>query len=170
MIDESVINFALYEDSVEFLGQAQVQLPSITLLSQTISGAGIGGNVETVIQGQVDVMNATINFRTLTKESMRLFEPRRHNLELRVAQQNEDNLNGQINIGTVKHVLVVIPKTYNGGNIAPASPSDGSIETSVRYWATYIDGVKTLEVDPFNFIFFMNGVDYLADVRAALGK
>ena len=27
-----------------------------------------------------------------------------------------------------------------------------------------------LEIDILNFIFFVNGVDYLADVRKALGK
>ena len=40
----------------------------------------------------------------------------------------------------------------------------------MTYFATYIGGVKVLEIDILNFIFFVNGVDYLADVRKALGK
>ena len=40
----------------------------------------------------------------------------------------------------------------------------------MTYFATYIDGAKVLEIDILNFIYFVNGVDYLADVRKALGK
>ena len=35
---------------------------------------------------------------------------------------------------------------------------------------TYINGKKVRELDPLNFICYINGVDYLAGVRAALGK
>ena len=48
-------------------------------------------------------------------------------------------------------------------------PSNGSGEYAVRYWATYIDGKKVREVDQLNFICYVNGTDYLADVRKALG-
>ena len=50
-IDQSVINFAVYEDSVEYLGMSKVTLPDVTFLTQSISGAGVGGNVEAVILG-----------------------------------------------------------------------------------------------------------------------
>ena len=62
------------------------------------------------------------------------------------------------------------PFCYTGGSIAPATPTNGSGEYSVRYWATYIDGAKVREIDPLNFICVVNGVDYLADVRKAIGK
>ena len=99
--DESVINFAVYEDSVEYVGMAGVTLPNLAAIVQTLSGAGIAGN---------------------------------------------------------------------GGTVAPAAPTNGSGEYSVRYWATYIDGAKVREIDPLNFICEVNGVDYLADVRKAIGK
>lgn len=41
---------------------------------------------------------------------------------------------------------------------------------AVSYYATYIDGKKKLEIDPLNYIYYVNGKDYLADVRKALGK
>ncbi len=40
----------------------------------------------------------------------------------------------------------------------------------MTYYATYIDGKKVLEIDILNFIYYVNGVDYLEDVRKALGK
>lgn len=107
---------------------------------------------------------------TSTEQSVRLSAPRRHNIDLRAAQQIEDTVAGEVKVQNIKHILVVIPKTDTGGSIAPAAPTNGSGEYAVRYWATYIDGVRTREVDPLNFICYVDGTDYLADVRKALGK
>jgi P2 family phage contractile tail tube protein len=89
---------------------------------------------------------------------------------LRVAQQDKDTVSGQTKVVPLKHVFVVKPKKLNPGKVAPASPADASGEYAVTYWATFIDGAKTLEIDILNFIYFVNGTDYLADVRKALGK
>ena len=168
--DESVINFAVYEDGVEYVGMATATLPNLSAIVQTLSGAGIAGNVEVPVLGHYDVMSLTLNFRTTTEQSVRLSEPRRHNIDLRAAQQIEDTVAGKVKVQSVKHILVVVPKTDTGGSIAPASPTNGSGEYSVRYWATYIDGSKVREIDPLNFICEVNGVDYLDDVRKAIGK
>lgn len=168
--DQSVINFAIYEDSTEFVGFAKASLPDLTALTQSISGAGIPGNVEAVLLGHYDAMTLGLSFRTTSEHAIKLSEPRRHTIDLRVAQQTEDSVAGVVKIQHVKHIFVVIPKKDAGGSIAPASPTDGSGEYAVRYWATYLDGTKVREIDQFNFICIVNGVDYLADVRKALGK
>ncbi len=41
---------------------------------------------------------------------------------------------------------------------------------AVRRWVTYIDDAKVMELDPYNYICEVNGVDYLSDTRKALGK
>lgn len=169
-IDESIINFAVYEDSVEYAGLASATLPDISALTQSISGAGIAGNIEAVILGHFDAMTLTLNFRTVTEHAIKLSEPRRHNIDLRVAQQVEDTVAGKLGVQSTKHIFTVIPKRLSPGGVSPATPGNGSGEYAVRYWATYIDGVKKLEIDPLNFICIVNGVDYLADVKRALGK
>ncbi len=169
-MDQAIINFAVYENGSEFVGIAKATLPDLTALTQSVSGAGIAGNVEAVIVGHFDTMTLSLNFRTTTKQSIELSEPRRHNIDLRVAQQDENTTKGEIETKAIKHILTVVPKVDKGGNIAPASQGDGSGEYSVRYWATYIDGKLVREIDPINFKCYINGVDYLADVRTALGK
>lgn len=169
-IDESTISFAVYEDSVEYAGLASATLPDISALTQSISGAGIAGNIEAVVLGHFDAMTLTLNFRQMTEHAVKLSEPRRHNIDLRVAQQIEDTVAGTIGVQNVKHIFVVIPKRTSPGGVSPATPGNGSGEYAVRYWATYIGGVKVLEIDPLNFIYQVNGVDYLADVKRALGK
>ena len=169
-VDQAIINFLLYEDGSDYMGIASATLPDLNALTQTISGAGIAGNVEVPILGHMDAMTLGLNFRTLTEHSYKLASPREHNIDLRVAQQEEDNVAGTITPVALKHILVVIPKNLKGGNVAPAAPADASGEYAVRYWATYIDGEKVLEIDPLNFICFIDGKDHLAGVRKALGK
>ena len=69
-MDQSIINFKVYEDSVEYVGMAQATLPDLTALTQSISGAGIAGNVEAVILGHFDAMTLGLNFRTVTAQSV----------------------------------------------------------------------------------------------------
>lgn len=170
MFDSAVINFAVYENNVEYIGTASATLPDISFLTVSHSGAGIGGNIEDVIPGHVDAMTLGLNFKTLSDNAFKLCEMRPHDISLCVAQQEEDPVSGTINVRSVKHTFRVVPKKTSGGGVAPASAADISGEYAVRYWKTTIDGVKKLEIDPQNFICYINGADALADVRAALGK
>ena len=169
-MDQSVINYAIYEDGVEYYGMATVQMPTLANLTQTLSGAGISGNIEEVVLGHQDAMTVTLNFRTTTPASIRLSEPRRHVLDLRIANEEEDPVENALTVPPEKHVMVVIPKTHNVGQIAPGQPTNGSGEYAVRYWATWLNGTKVREIDPMNMKYEVNGVDYLADVRRAMGK
>lgn len=169
-IDETVISFAVYEDANEYLGISEATLPEISNITEEISGAGIGGKLESVALGTIEAMTLTLNFRTVTPNAVKLHEPRPHQLDLRAAHQERDSTNGTINTVAVKHVLLAMPKKLNLGKLATASTADVSGEFAVSYFATYIDGVKKIEIDPINYIYYVNGVDYLADVRKALGK
>lgn len=164
------VNFACYEDAKEYLGMTEATLPDIEFMSETISGAGIGGEMEEVLAGMVSAMTTTLNFRTANKSAMKLTAPKIHNIDLRVAQQQRDSASGKIKIVQIKHVLKLMPKKQGMGTVAPASPGDVSGDYATSYFATYIDGDKKSEIDPANFICNVNGKDYLADVRKALGK
>lgn len=74
------------------------------------------------------------------------------------AQQSWDNSTGRYVQQAVKHVLVVNPKKFAPGKLAPASSAEASGEYPVTYYATYIDGKKVLEIDILNFIYYVNGV------------
>ena len=169
-IDETVIGFAVYEDATEYIGISEVTLPEISNITEEISGAGIGGKIESVILGAIEAMSLTLNFRTVTNNAIKLHEPRQHNIDLRAAQQQKDTVKGTTEVVSVKHILVVTPKKLNPGKVATAAAAEVSGEYAVSYYATYIDGKKKLEIDPLNYIYYVNGKDYLADVRKALGK
>lgn len=169
-VDNGTNNFAVYEDAVEYYGMAEVTLPEISTKAEDTPGAGIGGSFNAPYIGQTEPMSVTLNFRRTSKDAIRLAEPRNHHLDLRTAQQYWDNTAGRYKMQSVKHVLIGFPTKTNPGKIANASPTDGSCELSVTYFATFIDGEKVLEVDVLNNIYYVNGTDYAEDVRKAIGK
>ena len=169
-IDELVINFAIYEDANEYLGMAEVSLPDLEYLTEELDGAGINGKVEEIIVGHLSAMSTTLNFRTVNNSTVRLLEPRVHKIDLRVAQQQMNNRTSETEVRSIKHIMRVKPKKTALGKVAAASTADVSGEYAVSYYAMYMDGKKNTEIDPLNFICIINGVDYLAAVRKALGK
>lgn len=169
-IDEAVINFAIYENGVEYLGMADATLPELTSLTQEIAGAGISGNIETVIIGHLAAMSMSLTFRTVTEAAIRLAEPRIHVVDLRSAQQSQNPRNGMLEVNDMKYIVHLRPKKFAPGKLAPASTADASGEFAVSYYSLWKNGKKRIEVDPINFIYFMNDRDYLKEVRRALGK
>ena len=169
-IENGITNFAVYEDATEYHGMAEVTLPEISTITEELKGAGINGTLNSPYAGHIEAMSLSLNFRTVTKEVLKLAEPRNHQIDLRASQQQFDAVAGMFKQTAIKHVLIVMPTKFNPGKLAIAASAESTAEFSVSYFATFIDGVKVLEIDILNFIYFINGVDYLADVKKALGK
>jgi len=168
MLNEAIVNFEVFEDATRYLGMASVTLPSLTHKNVSVEGAGIAGTVEAIIP-HLDALDLGLSFRTQTTDAYRLHELRDHNIDLRISQQARDSVSGQNVVQAVKHVAVCRPKEFNPGNVAPAAAADASGTYGCTIFATYIDGQEVLYVDKLNYIYRVNGVDYLAEHRAALG-
>lgn len=167
--DALIVNYAAYESETEFLGTTSADLPDIEFLSEKISGAGLGGEFEEIIIGQLSAMTTKLSFRTITKRAVKLLEPTEHNVTLLVAQQSVNTVNGNTKIIPVKHVLKLKPKKTNLGKVAVMSTADVSGEYVTLYYALYINGKKVTEVDPVNFICLINGKNYLSNINNILG-
>lgn len=166
---DKIVNYKVYKDAKDLLGTADVQFPDIESLAETIKGAGIAGEVELPTIGHIAAMNLTINWRTITGDTIALAAPVAHSLDFRVAQQSYDTGKGAITTNSVKHVVKAIPKKLTVGKVEAGGTADAGNEFSVTYYKMLIDGQVKVEVDPFNYIFIIDGVDYLKDVRKSLG-
>lgn len=169
-INPAVINYTMFEDSTEYVGLAQVTLPSLQMITQAVRGAGLAGEIETVLIGQMQAMTVQIQMLTLTKQGIDLMEQRVHTWEFREAQQQVNGQTGMHSVEEVKHIMRTFPKQMDGGTLQPQGTTNPNLAAAVYYWAEYRDGKKVLELDPFNYICYINNHDYLADVRKALGK
>lgn len=167
--EELTIDFMVYEEGNRYLGTTSVTLPNLSYLITEMSGAGVAGKMETIVLGHLEAMTTTINMRTLNKEAAILSEPRKHTIELRQAVQENDTATGAMKINKVKHTLVLIPKTLTAGTVQPAAAGEPNLEFATHYWKESVNGEVVREIDPLNYIFKINGVDYLEEVKDALG-
>ena len=164
------INLELYEDSVNLLGVAKVKLPDITFPCVTISGAGMMGNMEVPLYGMVDAMSTTITWLTPHQDAVKLMSPKKHQLDMRVVEEYWDTEETDVDLWPDKYVMIVRPKTLGVGDVAPMAAANTSGEYAIYYYAAYRDGKQLWEIDKRNMKCVIDGVDYMADVRKALGK
>lgn len=168
-IPEKLINYSVYREGRDHLGTADVTLPSLEALTETVSGAGIAGEVDSPTLGHYASMSITLNWRTITTDAITLHEPRSHTLDFYAAQQTYDPANGVLGSSGFKASVKAMPKTGDLGTLAPNATAGTTNEMEVTYLKIILDGKVLAEIDKFNFKAVINGVDYLEQVRQQLG-
>lgn len=168
-IPEKLINFRVYEDGADLLGIADVELPAIEAMTETVKGAGIAGEVESPTLGHFGSMSVKINWRTVTRPTVRLAQQRIHNLDLRGAIQVQNAGTGELKVVPLKVTVRGLPKKTELGKLDVGATSDASNEMEVTYIKVVLDSKVLLEIDKYNYICIIDGVDYLKKVREALG-
>lgn len=169
ILPENMKNFMVYLDGDTLLGTANIDLPSLDALIEKVKGAGIAGEVEASVIGHYDILTLGISWRTITANAIALVAPKAHALDFRGSQQTYDTSAGTYGSVPVKIIVRATPKKTALGKMVVAGQTDTKNEFEVTYIKIYIDGNEVLELDKYNFIFSVNGVDYLAATRADLG-
>lgn len=168
-VPERTINYRVYNEAKNLLGLATVELPSIEAMTDTVSGAGIAGEVDSPTIGNIGSMATTLTFRTIEKEALSLNAPKSHALDCRSSQQVYDAANGVYKTVPVRVSMRGIPKTTNLGSLEVGSVTDTEVELELVYLKIWIDNKERIEIDKYNYKYVVDGVDYLAPVRANLG-
>lgn len=168
-IPERLVNFRVYDEGRNLMGIATVDLPEIEAMSETTTGAGIAGEVETPTLGHYGSMTTTFSWRTIEKAAMVLSQARAHHVEIRGSQQIYDAALGLQKTVPVRVVMRIIPKTVTLGTFEPGATTDTEQEFEVTFLSVFVDNVSMVTIDKFNFIAIVGGVDALAGVRKDLG-
>ena len=166
---EKLISYRAYKDGKDMLGTVDVQLPDLELLSDTIKGAGIAGEIDSPTLGAYASMGLSLNWRTITGDVVYLTRQEAHQLEFRGAIQVYDAAEGKHKVVSQKIVVKAIPKKTSLGKLAVASGQETTSEFEVIYIKVFLDGKEKIEVDKLNFICKINSRDILSEVRTALG-
>ena len=168
--DAGVIEYAIYENSKEYLGTANIQLPTIASKLFTVNGAGLGGDLD-VPTRKKDAMHTTITFTDNGDGADKLSKETVHTLDCRVAHDVFDPKAGKMIIRKVKYIMECFPINQNEGTVTPANPQEGSVEMSVYSYKKYVDGKLVRHVDPSKLIDKdASGVNRWDKVKKALGK
>lgn len=161
--------YEVFVEGTRKLGTADVTLPELKYKTETLSGAGIGGDIEMGTPGQTESMELGLTWRTINEDGVSLMAMQSHDLELRGANQHYDAGTGKFIRHAVKINVRGIPKSGNLGKFEMASRSDMETTLEALYLKITMDGKKMVEIDKLNYIHYIDGVDYLEGLRQALG-
>ena len=130
------------------------------------------GNMDVPLLGMVDAMTTTIEFLDANnaEAAVMLAETRKHQLDMRVSAEHWNVEQAEVGSYADKYVMICHPKSFTPGSITPMTAASVSNEFAVYYYAGYRDGKQLWEIDKRNMKCVINGKDYMADVRKALGK
>jgi len=168
-VPHALVDFAVYLDSTELMGIVDATLPEFGYVTEELSGAGIAGVAEVPIGGQLRSMTLTLNWRSTTRDAVKLLAPKMHTLDLRAARQDVNAGSGVLERRPIRVATQVMPKQVGLGRLTTGrqeAPSEFEVIT-VQVW---VDGTLVIDIDKMNYKCVINGVDYMADVRTALGK
>lgn len=168
-IPETLQNFRVYNNGGDLLGIADVQLPKLDSMVQTVKGAGIAGEVEAPVAGHYSAMDVELTWRTIVGNLVALAENKGIMLDIRGAGQGYDAESGEVKTTKIKVIVRGRPKGLDLGKLDAGAATDSKNTLACDYIKMDIDGTNKVEVDKFNYICKINGTDYLADVRDALG-
>jgi P2 family phage contractile tail tube protein len=169
-VPEKGISFAVYYDGEDLLGIAEGEFPNLEAMTTDVQGAGIAGKISSVTLGHFDSISLSLTWRNTTDAFIKLAHQRVHELYLYGAQQDYDPKLGVYVERKVAMFVRVIPKTLNIGKMAISELTDTKSEFEVIYLKLEINDQERIELDKYAYIFKVEGIDYLAGVRSALGK
>lgn len=141
-------------------------LPSLERLTDTISGAGIAGEIDVPSVGEFGSMETEITIRVTGKEHAILLNA--NQLEYRWLTNNIDTTNAkQTQIGN-KAFLTVLPKKMDEGKIEKGAAQDATFSYEVVAYKRISDGEELFNIDKLNNIFTIRGVNQLGDMTSFL--
>jgi len=168
-IPEKIVNYNIYSEGDRLVGiSGEVTLPNLEPLMETISGAGIAGEIESPTPGHFASIEMEIPFRTVTDQSFKIADPNGHTLTLRAAQQGYDVSGGKIDYRGLKITVKGLPKGIDLGTASPGKPSETTNKIEVVYIKIEEGGKELLELDKLNFICKINGADILEPIRSKI--
>jgi hypothetical protein len=168
-IPEKISNFRVYLDGKDLLGVADVELPDLEYMTETVAGAGIAGEMDSPVVGHFKSMSLKLKWRSVTADLTALAAPKAHHLDLRGSIQVYDAGAGAFVHTPLKVVVKAIPKKAGLGKLEMGKPQDSESEFEVAYLKLTHDGTDRVEIDKLNFICVIDGTDYLGSIRTNLG-
>lgn len=145
-------------------------LPTLTQMTETISGSGILGEYEAGNVGHFNATDIEIPFVAVSEGMFDFDTSQRIYLTIRATQQSTLKAEGTKAFSGVKVQVGGDIKELKLGKFENGKQGESSITlglTYIKIEISYEDGtsVTALELDKFNEVFVLNGVDQLASIK-----
>lgn len=169
-LGSNLTDYEVYRAGARSIGFATVDLPELTNISTDLSGAGIAGDFSMPSPGMLEDMEITFHWHTIHGDVTFLFAHQAHELTLMGSQNVYDSATSKFRAQQVKIMVRGVPHKMTLGKFERASETESESTLGIDYIKITVDGSEVLEYDKFNFVFRINGYDYMAGTRSAMGR
>ena len=168
MIPTKINAYNVYLDGTKLLGVSdEVTLPNFEALTETLSGAGILGEIDEPILGHFGASEIEIPFRTLNKDMFKIASMQNAiSLTLRMSTQTINESDMITDFMPSRVVIKGKSKALTGGKVKQGSGTGSSLKVEILYILVEVDKQPKFELDKLNFVYKVDGNDLLQKVRA----
>lgn len=159
-------NFILFNDGTGYLGEVpEVTLPKLQRKMEDYRAGGMAGPVK--LDYGMEGLSLDWTAAGVLRDVFAQWGAARHDaVQLRFAGalQSDD--------GPVSSIEIVCRGRHeeiDHGKAKAGDKSEMQVKTTLSYYQLLIDGATVIEIDFVNMVEIVDGVDRLAEVRAALG-
>lgn len=156
--------FNVYKTTSGFsrpMGVATVTLPSLEAMSDTLTGAGVLGEIDLPTLGQFGATEIELEWNTITDDAVSLAPGVAEEVTFRGEQQVVDGATGGIKMVGVRVVARTIGKTLDLGTAEMGAATGTTNTLECFYIKVVIDGKDKFELDKLNGVYKINGVSLL---------
>ena len=165
-IPSKINNYNVYNVAERLIGVGdEVTLPDFEAMADTISGAGILGELDDPTVGHFSNMEMEIPFRLVDHEAADMMDMTKAvQLTLRAAQQTL-TVEGNTEFRSMRVVVRGKSATLSMGSVKSGSSMGSGVTLNLTYILIEVNGESLIELDKLNPTFKVRGVDILQKVR-----
>lgn len=167
---EQTVAYRVYYQGKDFLGIAQLEMPQVKYMTETLAGSGIAGEIDSPTMGITEAMSCKMSFVSITPEVFSALDWTVQPLfECYSALQVADETTGVRESVPYRVNMLCRTKALPLGSLEQGKKHGNELEMEVTRLEILLDGVEKLLIDKLNFIHRVNGKDLLLQVRAQTG-
>ena len=161
-------NFNTYASGHKYVGvSSETTLPNFEYLTETFEGAGIAGEFEEAVEGCFSSLESETSFQNIGKEYF-LFLAQTGMVTYRGSMQVLNTANQTNDFQQVTVVTKGKVKSFELGVLKRGGKGEPKIVRELYYVKITIGGQEMIELDKFNMVWKINGVDRLQKVRSQI--
>lgn len=161
-------NYNMYGSGHKYLGvAAEVTLPNFEYLTETIDGAGIGGEIEEAVEGSFGSLETETTFQNIGTE-MFDYITQTGIVTYRGSMQMTNTASQTTDSESVVITTKGKVKSFDMGTLKKGGKGEPKVVREITYCKVTIGGKAVLELDKYNMIWKLNGVDKLQKIRSQI--
>lgn len=157
-----------YQDGHKMVGLTdEVTLPDFDALTETLSGAGILGEIDEPTLGHFGASEIEIPFLMVDNQMFEMMDMSNSiNLTLRISNQAIEQANFKTDFMPSRVVIKGKKKGFTMGSAKQGSAMKPSVKVEILYILIEVNGKKKFELDKLNAVYKVNDKDLLQKARS----